>query len=248
MTQDDCPGRKVERAGTADSDGSCADRRKMIGVVSSTCGTMSATTPSTSENREFPMSRKKAMRQVREALVDADLVALPRSLKRADLVEGYVVAIGTRWVVLATMGDGGPDGWSLVRCADVRGVWEARGKRFTRRVFELEGCWPPAAPVAPLALDGTVQELIESAAAAFPLVAVYVEDEYACQIGRPVRWTSKWMYWRDLDTDAEWVPALHRYRQSDIIRVDLGGHYEASLARVAGLTPEPTRCADCRRA
>jgi hypothetical protein len=192
------------------------------------------------------MPRKKIMKQVREALLNTDLVALPRSLKRADLVEGYVVAIGTRWVVLATMADGGPDGWSVVRRADIRGVWEGRGERFARRLLELEGCWPPTPPAAPLALDGTAQELIESVAAAFPLVVIYVDDEYACQIGRPVRWTSKWVYWLDLDTNAEWVPALHRYRQSDIIRVDLGGHYEASLARVAGLIPEPTRCASCQ--
>ena len=93
----------------------------------------------------------------------------------------------------------------------------------------------------PLALDGTVQELIDSAAAAFPLVVMYVDDEYASQISRPVRWTSKWVYWRDLNLNAEWVPTLHRYRQSDILRIDLGGRYEASLARVAGLTPEPTQ-------
>jgi hypothetical protein len=185
------------------------------------------------------MSRKKVMKQVRKALLNNNLVELPRSLKRADLVEGYVVAIGTRWVVLATTAGGHPDGWTVVRRADLRGVWEGRGERFTRRVFELEGCWPPAPPAAPLALEGTVQDLIDSAAAAFPLVVIYVDDEYASQIGRPVRWTSKWVYWRDLDLNAEWVSTLHRYRQSDIIRVDLGGRYEASLARVAGLTPEP---------
>lgn len=187
------------------------------------------------------MSRKKTMKQVRKALLGSDLVQLPRSLKRADLVEGYVVAIGTRWVVLATVTAGHPDCWSVVRRADLRGVWEGRGERFTRRVFELEDCWPPSPPAAPLALDGTVQELIDSAAAAFPLVTIYVGDEDACQIGRPVRWTAKWLYWRDLDTNAEWVPTLHRYRRSDILRVDVGGRYEASLALVAGLRSEPTR-------
>lgn len=68
------------------------------------------------------MSRKKTMKQVRKALLSSDLVELPRSLKRADLVEGYVVAIGTRWVVLATAMSGHPDGWSVVRRADLRGV------------------------------------------------------------------------------------------------------------------------------
>jgi hypothetical protein len=84
------------------------------------------------------------------------------------------------------------------------------------------------ATATPLALDGTVQELIESAAAAFPLVVMYVGDEYTSQIGRPVRWTSKWVYWGDLDRNADWVPTLHRYRQSNILRLDLGGRYEAS--------------------
>lgn len=185
------------------------------------------------------MPRKKTMKQVRKALLNHDLVQLPRKLRRADLVEGYVVAIGTRWVVLAITTNGGPDGWSVVRRADIRGVWEAGGERFTRRIYELDGCWPPAPPEVPLALDGTVQELIESAAAAFPLVVMYVDDENYSQIGRPVRWTSKWLYWRDLDRNAEWMPTLHRYRQSDILRLDLGGHYESSLARVAELPSEP---------
>lgn len=187
------------------------------------------------------MSRKKTMKQVRKALLNHDLVELPRNLKRADLVEGYVVSIGTRWVVLATPNGGSPDGWTVVRRADVRSVWEGLGERFTRRMYEFESCWPPAPPAAPLALNGTVRELIDSAAAAFPLVVMYVDDEYNSQIGRPMRWTSKWVYWRDLDRNAEWVPTLHRYRQSNILRLDLGGRYEASLARVVELTSEPTR-------
>lgn len=181
------------------------------------------------------------MKQVRKALLNNDLVELPRSRKRADLVEGYVVTIGTRWVVLATAAGGHPDGWSIVRRADLRGVWAGLGERFTRRAFELDNCWPPAPPAAPLALDGTVQVLIDSAAAAFPLVVIFVGDEDNCQIGRPTRFTAKWVYWRDLDRNAEWVPALHRYRASDILRIDLGGRYESSLARVAELTPRPTR-------
>lgn len=186
------------------------------------------------------MSRKKTIQQIREALLNHDLVELPRKLKRADLVEGYVVAIGTRWVVLAITTNGGPDGWSVVGCADIRGVWEGRGERFTRRLYELEGCWPPAPSTAPLALDGIVHEVIESAAAVFPLVVMYVDDEHYSQIGRPIRWTAKWVYWRDLDRNAEWVRTLHRYRQSNILCIDIGGHYKASLARGAALTSEPT--------
>lgn len=174
------------------------------------------------------------MKQVRKALLSNDLVELPRSLKCADLVEGYVVGIGTRWVVLATAAGGDPNGRSIVRRADLRGVWEGRGQRFMRRLFELEECWPPAPPAALLALDGTVQELIDSAAAAFTLVTIFVENEDACYIGRPVRWTKRWVYWRDLGRNAAWISVLHRY-QSDIIRIDLGGRYEAALARVAGL-------------
>lgn len=187
------------------------------------------------------MSRKKTMKKVRKVLLSGDLVDLPRSLKRAELVEGYVVAIGDHWVLVASPVSGHPDGWTVVRRADLRDVWKVTVERFTRRVFELEGCWPPAPPAAPLALDGTVQELVDSVAAAFPLVAIYVEDEDGCQIGVPVRWSAKWVYWRDLDVNAEWVPDLRRYRRSDIIRVDFGGRYETSLARVAELIPEPTR-------
>ncbi len=158
-----------------------------------TYGTMSAPFRFNLRESRIPMPRKKTMKQVRKALLNHDLVQLPQKLKRADLVEGYVVAIGTRWVVLAITTNGGPDGWSVVRRADIRGVWEAGGERFTRRIYELDGCWPPVPPEVPLSLDGTVQELIESAAAAFPLVVMYVDDENYSQIGRPVRWTSKWL-------------------------------------------------------
>ena len=178
----------------------------------------------------------KRVHQLRKALESNDLVRLRRQ-KGADRLEGYVVAIGSTWVVLNVATAGEPNGWAVVRLADIRDGWKARGKRFLRRAFELANAWPPVAPADQLAIDGGVRKLIESAAAAFPLVTIFVEDDDPdiCFIGKPVGWTPKKVIWRNLDLDAAWETHEPRYKLTDITRIDIGGRYETLLAHVGDL-------------
>lgn len=184
-------------------------------------------------------SSRKRLRWLQASLQDNQLVRLRRRQKGTGLLEGYVVAIGSTWLVLNLATGGEPDGWAVVRVDDVRDSdrWHVMGDRFVRRAFELGDAWPPAAPGMGLALDGGVRELIESAAAAFPLVSFSVEDDRPdiSYIGQPVGWTAKKVRWRHLDINAEWQDDEGRYKLSDITRIDVGGRYETLLARVAGL-------------
>jgi hypothetical protein len=181
-------------------------------------------------------ARSKRARRLQKALESQDLVRLRRQ-KDADRLEGYVVAIGKKWLVLNVATAGEPNGWAAVRLSDIRNNWEARGKRFQRRAFELAHAWPPAPPTLPLAVDGSVRELIESAAAAYPLVTIFVEDDdpNICFIGEPVGWTPRKLIWRNLDLDASWEAYEVKYKLSDITRLDIGGRYESLLGRVADL-------------
>jgi hypothetical protein len=167
----------------------------------------------------------KRLRRLHKALERNDLVRLRRRQKGAHRLEGYVVNVATA---------GEPNGWAVVRLADIRDGWEAHGERFLRRAFELAHAWPPATPDHALALDGGARELIESAASAFQLVTILIEDDDPdiCFIGRPIRWTPKKVMKRNLDLDAEWEVYEVGCRLADITRIDMGGRCERLLARV----------------
>ena len=60
----------------------------------------------------------------------------------------------------------------------------------------LSACQPLRLPAAPPASTRTAPPdalSAVSAAAAFPLVTIFVKDEDACQIGVPARWSAKWV-------------------------------------------------------
>jgi len=186
------------------------------------------------------MSTKKLTQKVRKAMRDHELVRFARSMDGVGWLEGYVVAVGKHWVAMALVTSGEPDGWTIFLRSDLRSIWTSPSDRFMRRLLELDGQWPPAAPTASLPLDGTVRELVDSAGAAFPLVAFWTEaedDSDIYYVGRPFRWTSKKLYWSDLNPNAEWSSLRLPYKQSDITRITVGGRYETSLARVAQPCP-----------
>jgi hypothetical protein len=68
----------------------------------------------------------------------------------------------------------------------------------------------------------------------FPLITISREriDRNACQIGRIVSMNRVSFELEEIDTDASWG-GRHRYKFSDVTRVDFGGGYEDALARVA---------------
>jgi hypothetical protein len=164
-------------------------------------------------------------------------VRIERSIVGADPVLGYVIAVGSQWTLLSAFSAGSPNGWILLRIADVTSVDVASEGRFVRRGLEFQRSWPARAPDTELSLSGDVRALIESAAEYFPLVTLYVENQHpgSFVVGRPIRWTLDRVGWQELSPDAAWESELTMYELAQITRVDVGGQYATALARIADL-------------
>lgn len=173
------------------------------------------------------------------AASDLGLVRVHRSIAGADLSEGYVVGIGSKWLLLAVLDDRIVlDGYTAVRVDDIRKVRVKKNQSFVRRALEMREQWPPTRPPE-VELDRT-GDLIRSVAAAWPLVTFFAErdDPDLCYIGRPVAWSGKSADWLHITSQAEWdVDAIDRRHLRDVTRVDFGGLYEDALAAVAGPAP-----------
>ena len=175
------------------------------------------------------------------ACSDTELLRVHRGIPGADRVDGYPVAIGHRWVLLSAYNGGGLDGFTAIRVSDITRIQSDPFADFARRALQHHGTWPPAKPDQPLDLDGT-RRLIDSAAAANPLVTVYTERQHPneCSIGFPARWTKRLLYLWEIDPGAHWKPAHDTYQRKAITRVDVGARYETALHGVGGPPPNAT--------
>ena len=165
----------------------------------------------------------------------AELVTITRSIEGADPVTGYVVAVGTQWVLVSVLDAGETNGWTAVARSDIHLVETAVGASFVRRGLEHRRNWPPASP-AGLELSG-IAVLLASAAAAFPLLTFYAErvDPARCHIGHPSGLTPEQLEWQELTPAARWADHVTLWPLSAITRIDLGGQYERALAHASYL-------------
>ncbi|MET1008000.1 MAG: hypothetical protein ABWX96_20785 [Propionibacteriaceae bacterium] len=162
---------------------------------------------------------------------------IDRSITGSDRVTGHVVAVGPVWALLSVISEGAPNGWVALRVGDIVAVEEAPGARFVQRGLESLAAWPAVAPRAQLALSGTVCELVFSAAAAFPVLTLYVEhqDPARIVIGRPVGRAGEQLDWQEMTVEAAWAEIPTSLDSAQITRLDLGGQYEKALNRVSDL-------------
>lgn len=165
-------------------------------------------------------------------------VRVTRRIRGADLLEGYVVAVGRKWVLLATPDDTYLDGWDAVRLRDIRKVRDASGQRLVRRAFKLQQSWPPAPPPFPINLDNT-RALIDSLAAGADLVAVHLEylDPRIAFFGRVRGQYSRRLWLHEIDGDGRWTDPFP-FRRDKISRLGTGDRYSAMLLQVAGPAPK----------
>jgi hypothetical protein len=178
--------------------------------------------------------------RLRDALESQDLVWVKRTGRGWDRRGGYVLQVGSSWMLMATPDDRvRPDGYSLLRVKDVASV--SRGKsqdRLFRRSLEMHGEWPPQPPAADVNLT-TVGDLVRSLCVQFPLISLFTEEirPTVCFIGSVIKVTDRSLYMIDVTTQGEWEPQVTRRKLRDITRIDVGGGYERALAEVAGSTP-----------
>lgn len=169
------------------------------------------------------MGDRELVRRLRWAQADGDLVRVRR---RGHLVthEGYVLAVGERWLLLANL--------------DPAIVLDG----FVRSALTLRGQWPPAPPPTPVALDDT-RALLGSVDGRWPLVTIHPEldDPEVCFIGEVQRVGRKTVSLREITPDATWREPREAYRLGRITRVDVGGSHERALIEVATSSDDPSR-------
>lgn len=171
---------------------------------------------------------------------DLELVRIVRGVRRADRLDGFVLAVGESWLLMTEVDEGvSLNGFTALRPADVVKV-KRRKNPFVRRALELHGEWPPARPLGEVSL-ATTRELIESAAACYPLVTLYLEEMNPgmCFIGVPAAFTRASAYLQEVTPRATWEDTTRKYKLSDITQVAFGARYEGALHDVAG--PPPLR-------
>ncbi|RHA40985.1 hypothetical protein [Cellulomonas rhizosphaerae] len=163
------------------------------------------------------------------------LVRIERRPKRADRVDGFVVGLGRKWVLVAATMDGGYfDGFVAIRIRDIARV--RRDRSFEGRVSRTQPEWPPTAPGA-VELDST-KGMLRTLAATSPLIGIQKERERsALWIGQLVEIDRGWLALHEVRPDATWQKRPRWYKLRAITHAQVGSHYLTGLTAVAGAAP-----------
>ncbi len=167
---------------------------------------------------------------------------VPVRIRRAhglDRLEGYAVAVGERWLLLARVADGlWWHGWTAVRLKDVRSVRRPDGAPFLERVLRLRAQWPPGAPDVGADLSSLRALLASLQGIAVP-VAVVAEraDPDVRRTGAVRRVGRRRVHLQEVTPTARWRRTTTTVELDGITRVDIGGAYDLALVAVAGPPP-----------
>jgi hypothetical protein len=173
--------------------------------------------------------RKNTKSQLALALRKKLLVRFASALERGT-VNGYVLDIGPKFLLIALVSDGlRPNGFQCYRLSDVRKLRVPdKYAQFHEAVLKKRRySFPKKPPVAVSSLS----ELLRTANDAFPLVTIHREkvDASVCWIGRVVDLAKGRVTLLEIGPGASWDDELETYRLSEITRVDFGGDYEDAL-------------------
>jgi hypothetical protein len=142
------------------------------------------------------MGAKRNLRELRAALKNEEPVRLARSLRGAEALDGFVVALGDEWVLLHRLFDVRLDGWSAVRLDTVESVRRGGPQALASRVLRVRSQRPVALNVN----LGSATSVIKTMADALPLVTLSREALYPNELADVTR----------VDTGADYETALHQ--------------------------------------
>ena len=166
------------------------------------------------------------------------VVRITRRSARSYTIDGFVIAVGKKWVLLQrTMGGGFFDGHVAIRLSDVERVRDDTS--FESRFARTRPQWPPAAPPLMRARDlDTTAGMLVSLLASDQLVAIErSKSTGATWIGRPYALERKRFYLWEVNPQAEWHEEPLGYRLRSITTVVLNDHYQRGLGAIAGEPP-----------
>lgn len=163
---------------------------------------------------------------------------IARDIPGASIIEGYVVTVGSSWVLLANVPSTRLDGFVAIRLRDVARVQPHQSHGFYKTVAEANGSWPPALPTTLIDLDATGR-LVQTAHAHGTIVNLQVEydDPDVSFLGVPTEIDERSVVLQEVTPQAVWDGTVSRWRHGEISRVEFSGAYEADLFLVAGPPP-----------
>jgi len=180
-------------------------------------------------------SKKKVHARLTRAIGEQHMIRVQRTPKFSDRLNGFVVAVGEEWALLAQSSDGGFfDGHLAFRLRDVKRI--RRDKTFETTFAKTQPEWPPTPP-HDVGLDST-SEVIEGLARDGALIGIQKENEReAMWIGTLDELRKRVVYLHEVRPDATWHPAPLGYKLKAITTVEVGTHYLRGLAAIAGTAP-----------
>jgi hypothetical protein len=184
--------------------------------------------------------RAKAVRRIREAEETRRLVRVARMIRGADRLDGFVVAIGPKWIVLHTLDHGMfLNGYSAIRLGDIKRVKVEADDSFPAKALRVRA----EERLVPEGVDlGSTQSVISTAAGLFGLVTLNYEkdDPTVCFIGAVKKVSDKSVRLFEITPDAAWHEDTTKWPLNNITRIDFGGRYEDALLAVGGEPPAGT--------
>jgi hypothetical protein len=176
--------------------------------------------------------------RLRSSVADNRLVVLRRRSERGTRYQGYVLALGRKWVLLAQIADGGFfDGQIAFRLRDLRDVRNSTS--FESRAARLRDEWPPRMPAALVGIDlDRTSGVLKAFGADGSLIGVQSDHRYdVLWIGVLDEVRRHWVYLWEVDSTGEWRDQPLGYRLRRLTVIERGGQYLRGLADVAGATP-----------
>ena len=197
------------------------------------------TVVSVSKNRKKPekppIEKKSVLARLQRACDGQLFVSVRRWIPHSERVDGFVLALGEKWVLLAQLDGVSLHGWCLLRLKDIQAVFIDPDSVATK-VLQARDQWPP--PAVAVSLDDAAVALSSTTEIA-PLISIFVE------LDRPdIMWLGSVtaidrdrVLFLEVSTLAEWHRKPRAIDLEDVTRIEFGGSYEEGLALVAGPRP-----------
>lgn len=166
------------------------------------------------------------------------IVNIRRRSRPGYTIDGFVLAVGRRWVLLSKTTEGGHfDGYAAIRISDIKNVRPDRS--FQSDFAKTRPEWPPALPSARGRLDlDTNRGMLRSLLAPNHIAGIERNLRVdATWIGVPYDMTKKFLYLWEVTPQATWNEAPFGYRLKTITTVIFDDRYQTALAAMAGDPP-----------
>ena len=192
----------------------------------------------TGKPKKPPIEKKAVGARLAHAQQHRLLVTVRRWIPDADRLDGFVVGIGQKWVVVQRLTDRITfDGWYVIRLKDIQAVsLDPDPDCFEVTALKVRALWPPTAPGVDL---DDVVGLLTSASSAAAMLSVF--DEFArpdvCWIGVVTSVDGSTLRLLEVTTRGGWARRPRTFDPADVTRLDFGGGYEEALGLVAGPPP-----------